>query len=279
LTLNQDSSTVTAFDGTTEVTINGQAIAKANNQTFAATVTDINSKMRSAGNDIYAELVGTNQIKLTSESGASITIHEDDNSGIAADVINAVEVIDGRTVDETGSTTGNNLTDDDAGNANAGAGVLTFSGNITYTSTKGPIVFGHAEDGTTALRTTAQTALDVLGVKLSNTHLSSASSTSVGVDLSSATKASAAITAIDNALSTVNTMRGDLGALQNRLEHTMNSLSETVENHSASRSRAMDADFASESAALAKAQVLAQASTAMLAQANAAPQLALQLLQ
>ena len=278
LTLNQDSSTVTAYDGTTTLTINGSAVTAGNNVTFSDLVDNINTAMRTAGNDIYATLTETNKIQLVSESGASITIHENDNSGIAADVITAVEVIDGRTVDETGSTTGNNLTDDDAGN-NAGAGALTFSGNITYTSTKGPIVFGHVEDGTTALRTTAQTALNILGVQSSNSHLTSASASSAGIDLSSSAKASAAITAIDAALSTVNNMRGGLGALQNRLDHTISSLSSTVENHSASRSRVVDADFAVESAALAKSQVLAQASTAMLAQANAAPQLALQLLQ
>ena len=94
-----------------------------------------------------------------------------------------------------------------------------------------------------------------------------------------ATTASAAINSIDNALSAVNSIRGGLGAMANRLEYTLSNLTTTIENHSASRSRIMDADFAAESAALSKAQVLAQASTAMLAQANAAPQLALQLLQ
>ena len=74
-------------------------------------------------------------------------------------------------------------------------------------------------------------------------------------------------------------IRGGLGALSNRLDHTVNNLTAAVENHSASRSQILDADFATESAALAKAQVLSQASTAMLAQANAAPQLVLQLLQ
>ena len=278
LTLNQDSSTVTAYDGTTTLTINGSSVTAGNDVTFSQLVININDAMRTAGNDIYATLTETNKIQLVSESGASITIHENDNSGIAADVINAVEVIDGRTVDESGSATGNNLTDDDAGN-NAGAGALTFSGNITYTSTTGPIVFGHIEDGTTALRTTAQTALNILGVQSSQTHMATATTSSTGVDLSSSAKASAAITAIDAALSSVNSMRGGLGALQNRLDHTISSLSSTVENHSASRSRVVDADFAVESAALAKSQVLAQASTAMLAQANAAPQLALQLLQ
>ena len=99
------------------------------------------------------------------------------------------------------------------------------------------------------------------------------------MDLSSATKASAALASVDAALNAVNTIRGGLGAVSNRLDHTVSSLTKTVENHTASRSRIMDADFATESAALSKAQVLAQASTAMLAQANAAPQLALQLLQ
>ena len=74
-------------------------------------------------------------------------------------------------------------------------------------------------------------------------------------------------------------MRSDLGSLQNRLSHTIANLQTTAENHEASRSMIEDADYAVESATLARSQVLAQASSAMLAQANAAPQLALQLIQ
>ena len=68
------------------------------------------------------------------------------------------------------------------------------------------------------------------------------------------------------------------GALQNRLEYTVSNLMNVAEFTTSARSRIEDADFAAESARLAKAQVLQQTGTAMLAQANAAPQLALQLI-
>jgi flagellin len=99
-----------------------------------------------------------------------------------------------------------------------------------------------------------------------------------GITLSDATNAQAAITAIDNALSTVNGVRADLGAKQNRFSSTIRNLENVSENVSASKSRIMDADFAAESAALARNQVLQQASSSMLAQANQQPQIALSLL-
>ena len=74
-------------------------------------------------------------------------------------------------------------------------------------------------------------------------------------------------------------MRAELGAIENRLDHTVSNLMNLSENTAAARSRIEDADFSVESANLAKSQVLTQAGTAMLAQANAAPQLVLQLLQ
>jgi flagellin len=80
-------------------------------------------------------------------------------------------------------------------------------------------------------------------------------------------------------LEQVNNVRGDLGAISNRLDSTMNNLSNISENQAAARSRIEDADFARESANLSRAQVLQQAGTAMLAQANAAPQQVLSLLQ
>jgi flagellin len=96
--------------------------------------------------------------------------------------------------------------------------------------------------------------------------------------ITSASDAQLAITAIDNALSTVNGVRADLGAKQNRFSSTIRNLENVSENVSASKSRIMDADFAAESAALARNQVLQQASSSMLAQANQQPQIALSLL-
>ena len=99
------------------------------------------------------------------------------------------------------------------------------------------------------------------------------------MDISTAAGAQKAIGIIDNALETINSTRGDLGAISNRLDFTVSNLSNVSENVSSARSRIMDADFAAESANLSRAQVLQQAGSAMLAQANAAPQQVLSLLQ
>jgi len=111
--------------------------------------------------------------------------------------------------------------------------------------------------------------------------LSSVTSSDLSISASVITSqnaSSTAIGAIDDALSTVNSARATLGATQNRLETTVTDLKNNVENLSASRSRIQDADFASETAQLAKSQILQQAGMAMLAQANQLPQQVLSLL-
>jgi flagellin len=98
------------------------------------------------------------------------------------------------------------------------------------------------------------------------------------LDLSDAANAATALTAIDAAIETVAGNRAGYGALSNRLEYTVSNLMNVAEFTTAARSRIEDADFAAESARLAKAQVLQQTGTAMLAQANASSQLAIQLI-
>ena len=92
------------------------------------------------------------------------------------------------------------------------------------------------------------------------------------------TDPSEALATISGAIEQVAANRAAYGALQNRLEYTVSNLMNVAEFTTAARSRIEDADFAAESARLAKAQVLQQAGTAMLAQANAQPQLALSLI-
>ncbi|MGH1440866.1 MAG: flagellin [Cellvibrionaceae bacterium] len=99
-----------------------------------------------------------------------------------------------------------------------------------------------------------------------------------GIDISTLSGAQDAIDVIDAALEQINSTRADLGAVNNRLDFTVSNLSNVVENTSAARSRIVDADFAAETASLSRAQVLQQASQAMLAQANARPQQVLSLL-
>ena len=100
----------------------------------------------------------------------------------------------------------------------------------------------------------------------------------VGLNISTQAAATAAISTIDNAIETVSSYRSKLGAMENRLNNTVNNLSNIVTNTQASRSRIQDTDYASETTALAKAQIISQAATAMLAQANQQPQSVLSLL-
>ena len=98
------------------------------------------------------------------------------------------------------------------------------------------------------------------------------------LDVDSATNAATAITTIDTALTTLNTQRATYGAAINRLEYTVDNLNNISTNTQASRSRIQDADYASESTALASSQIIQQAGTAMLAQANQQAQSVLALL-
>ena len=99
------------------------------------------------------------------------------------------------------------------------------------------------------------------------------------IDISTRESAKLAMTVVDAALETLASVRGGLGAVANRLESTISNLMNISENTSASMSRVMDADFAAESTRLARAQILQEASVAMLAQANQAAQSVLKLLQ
>ena len=107
------------------------------------------------------------------------------------------------------------------------------------------------------------------------------SATGLGIttsDVLTETNASALLTSVDNAISAIGGLRADLGALQNRFQSTIRNLSNISENVSAARSRIKDTDFATETAELSRNQILQQASTTILAQANQRPQAALSLL-
>lgn len=116
------------------------------------------------------------------------------------------------------------------------------------------------------------------GVGLLERNATEGAGSVASIDISTAAGAQKAIGIIDKALEQVNATRADLGAINNRLDHTVSNLANISEKTSASRSRIVDADFAAETAALSRSQVLQQAATAMLAQSNARPQQVLSLL-
>ncbi|MBS0309450.1 MAG: flagellin [Proteobacteria bacterium] len=159
---------------------------------------------------------------------------------------------DGRNINVTESGTGftagtNGLT------VTGGPFASTLRGSLSVSSTDTVSIGGTVAN----VGLNASIAKDALGVD--------------NIDISTAAGAQAAIKRLDSALTSVNSNRASMGALQNRFQSTIASLSTTSENLSAARSRIQDADFAAETANLTRAQILQQAGTAMLAQANALP--------
>ncbi|SIS46821.1 flagellin [Neptunomonas antarctica] len=229
-----DSTAADAFE------INGTAIASGGATSTADVVTAINLKTAETG--VTATLSGTN-LRL-----------EGDVAGIK---INDTDAASTGTLTTTDAMFGTSLT-------------ASNGGGVKLTSDSGaPISVDVTADGAlaTGLLDANTTANGKFGAAVNS------------IDISTAAGAQKAIGIIDNALESINSTRGDMGAISNRLDFTVNNLSSVSENASAARSRIMDADFAVESANLSRAQVLQQAGTAMLAQANAAPQQVLSLLQ
>ena len=163
------------------------------------------------------------------------------------------------------------------GDAVAGGPQLT-AGAATDSAIATGIVTFDGEDSFSVASSVANTAGSILNVGAA-TSVVSAQSLVSAIDISSQSGSQEALKVIDAALATVNSIRGDLGAIQNRFTSTISNLSTNAENLSAARSRIQDADFAAETAALTRNQILQQAGVSILAQANAQPQLVLALLQ
>jgi flagellin len=191
-----------------------------------------------------------------------------------------LQAVDGRdiTISQTIGT---------AGTANQG---LNGTGAGTNNTTNAALQFNTAADGVAAadtavgsIRLTAAETIVIGGATPANAGLTAGSlalgnSALNSTNVTTVSNANTAITRVDAALTSVSTLRSTFGAIQNRFETTIANLNVTAENTTASRSRIMDADFAVETANLSRAQILQQAGTAMVAQANQVPQAVLQLL-
>ena len=236
--------------------------------TFTATtagsfsVNGINVGAIAAGGDAVGKGANTAAaINLVSgQSGVSATA---DNTGKVT-----LTAADGRNISLIANATDSAGTAVVAADVNAGTGLTTSTGAGTTTTGKvkldsnnaaGIVVSGGtvASAGLTAGTTSPSTTLSV-------NSISTMSLKTVGA-------AQNALTAIDGALATVSSSRASLGAYQNRFESVVSNLQTTSENLSASRSRIQDTDFAKETASLTRGQILQQAGTAMLAQANSLP--------
>ena len=190
-----------------------------------------------------------------------------------AAAINLVSAASGVTASADATTGAVTLTAADGSNV-AVTGTVTNTG-LTAATTR----------GTVSLSSTAAQGITVAGTGVAKAGLTAA--TTAGsmtgtalsiIDISTVAGANAALASVDASLNTVNGERAKLGAIQNRFTSTIANLQTSALNQSAARSRIQDADFAAETANLSRAQVLQQAGTAMIAQANQLPQQVLSLL-
>ncbi|WP_338765779.1 flagellin [Massilia sp. METH4] len=233
---NEDFSFELKGDNTTDaVKINFSVAGTGDTASdYAAGINAINAQAAKTG--VTAEYDATNKgIKLTHATGANIDLK---NTRATANT-----TFDARTYQAGGGLTAAN--DMKANNASTIA-----NGTITYDSEgafKVTDASGLSSSGTSSLKSVAS------------------------LDISDFKGAQAAIKIADAALATVNTQRAAFGALQSRFASAISNLSTTTENLSASKSRIVDTDFAAETAAMTRGQILQQAGTAMLAQANSLP--------
>jgi flagellin len=196
---------------------------------------------------------------INAQSAATGVRATDNGSGL---ILNAA---DGRNIDTSAITLGTAVGTDmvDFGIA-AAATVTGATLNVTYAAPTG-------NAGAITLTGPAAALLASTAVSTTGTAVSA-------IDISTVAGANAALSSLDAALGAVNSSRATLGAVQNRFSSTIENLATTTENLTASRSRIQDADFAQETANLSRSQILQQAGTAMVAQANQLPQGVLALL-
>ena len=198
--------------------------------------------------DIVASTDTDGMLVLTSNSGLNIAVL----GGGEADIFDAAQAADGTAFTVSSSD-------------------FTAFGVLTLSSDDGSAIV--LEDGEIG---SAHTGLDTLGLQSQSQN---ASTTISGLSVSSVATSQAALSALDTAIDKVSSFRASFGAYENRLDAVINNLTTLQVNTDAARSRIEDADFAQETTKMTKAQILSQAATSMLAQANASKQSLLALLQ
>ncbi len=247
------AGTSTTTNGSYTMTINGQQIfnntltsaASSGNISIDSAVSAING-FTSLG--VTATKTSAGTLQLSAADGRNIVVREQITGTVGTGTVptyNSVFSTNSQTAVGTAQALDQTLTQ---------RGAITLASSATVTLNAGSSILGFASSSLAAANSVAS------------------------LDISTVTGANNAILAADSALASINNNRASLGAYQNRFASTVSSLQNISENLSASRSRIQDTDFAAETANLTKNQILQQAGTAILAQANALPQTVLQLL-
>jgi flagellin len=297
------SAGVTTAWGATDIKINGVAIHDADivTNTFQNKLDAINNFSNETG--VIASAFVDQNINLTDAQVAGLTalstlafngttVFAGTASGTVGDVITSINnetTKTGITAERTNSgirLTGSNVqsltVSGTAPTILAGFTVGTTYASIRLDSVSNSPISIELGDGATTIGAHGflESNVGAADFMVNGSSLGVASGSSLsGLSVATASSASAALGTIDKAMGTVSDMRSKLGAMQNRLNSTVDNLSNVVTNTEAARSRIQDTDYATETTALAKSQIIQQAATAMLAQANQQPQSVLSLLQ
>ncbi len=227
-----------------------------------------------------AATTGTFVINGITTGNISTTTDATESRAAVIAGINAVSAQTGVTATDGGtSANGVILTAADGRNISISSAVLTAAASgVTMTASVaaggqyGTFTLSSAKTFTVSAGTNAGVTMSSRGMLAIGTYGVGKSGQALStIDVSTAAGANNAIVAIDNAISSLNSSRANLGAIQNRFASTISTLQSTAENLTAARSRITDADFAAETANLTRGQILQQAGTAMLAQANGLP--------
>ena len=286
-----------------DVSISGLTTGGVNDDAFRLTIagktTDQGATVIAQQNDIYAGAGSTASAQgvLASATSANITFSSDDiysmtiNNGTENYTLsNAVLDVDSSTSRQAFANSLNTaLSGSNITAAMDSSGVLTLSradggsvGLASFTSNGSSTATFTPTTGQGDVYSLAGTG-SLLDSSVSSSSAASSNSSSSGsveqISVLTSAGAAAALNTIDDALTYVNAERSKLGAVENRLGHTIDNLSNVITNTEAARSRIVDTDYGVETAELARAQIIQQAATAMLAQANQSTQSVLSLLQ
>ncbi|MFY9329864.1 MAG: flagellin [Georgfuchsia sp.] len=222
-------------------------------------------------------VAGAKADTFTLSSGGAGTITLTRSSDNAAQTVAVAAIADGGSASYDFSTLGVKISvQNTTGAVKAAADLITDLSAKTVITTGG---------GSAASIQVGANAADTMSISFSDTQISATNNAGLDGALttfdgsSTSTNAQALLTQIDSALANISGQRSDLGANMNRLGHTVSNLQATSTNLSAAQSRITDADFAAETASLTRANILQQAGTAMLAQANSQPNGVMALLQ
>ncbi|MFN3201826.1 MAG: flagellin [Bradymonadia bacterium] len=273
-----------AVDDTVSTSLaTSSAIAKASAINDSSEFTNVKAIVNSSVDSGNADVAGgvldaTNFITINGQNITGITVAADDADSTLVDAINAYTDTTGvvASLDDSNNVVltandGRNIevTATGAGAARTGLAAGVTQGSITLQS-EANIDMTLTANGSTAIGFGGGAGNVVFGV---NSNFATSA-----VDITSRDGANTAIDILDVAIDQVSKQRSGLGAFMNRMESAINNMSATSQNLAASRSRIQDADFASETAMMTRNQILQQASTSILAQANQGPNIALNLL-